>query len=212
MKLTCEKNTFITDTAEIIAKDEAICTVDWSKSMFDYARRESCGKCVLCREGTMQIYSIIRDITESKGEAEDLALLTELSHIMERNAGCEQARKVAKNLLVAIEMYQDEWEMHIKRKRCPALVCRNYISYHILPENCQGCMLCSNSCGKGAIAGSEGLIHVIDQEKCSRCGECTKVCSYDALQKAGAIKPKTPEFPIPVGSFESGSGRRRRRG
>jgi NADH-quinone oxidoreductase subunit F len=212
MKLTCEKNTIFATGSELINKDESLCAVNWSKRMFDYTRRESCGKCVLCREGTMQIYSIIRDITEGKGESEDIALLTELSQIIKINAGCEQARAAAGNLLVAIENDPDEWEMHSKRKRCSALVCKNYISYHILPENCQGCMLCINSCSEGAIAGSESMIHVIDQEKCSRCGACMKVCTYSAIGKAGAIKPKTPEFPIPVGSFESGAGRRRRRG
>ncbi len=214
MERICEKGTlFIPSVSEIANKHETFCTVDWAKNMFDTARRESCGKCVFCREGTIQIYTIIKDISEGKGEQDDIELLAELFRILRENAGCEQARTAAGNLLFALENYPDEWEAHIKRKRCPALACKKLISVHILPENCQGCGDCTGSCFAGAIAGGPGMIHVIDPETCNRCGACLAICQYNAIQKAGAIKPKTPETPVPVGSWEAGGmGRRRRRG
>lgn len=211
MKITCEKKLEInSDVSQIVNKDNHLCVVDWSKKMFDYARSESCGKCVMCREGTMQIYKIIKDITEGKGESEDIGLLKELAEVIKENGGCELSRLSSENLLVAIESHTDEWESHIKRKRCSALVCKKYISIHILPEKCQGCNKCMDSCSEEAIAGSKGMIHVIDQEKCSRCGKCIAICESNAIEKAGAIKPKTPESPIPVGSWQSGTRRRRR--
>lgn len=212
MNITCEKTELMANVAEIASKADDLCVVDWSRKMFAYARREACGKCVLCREGTRQVEKIITDITEGRGEAGDLELLRELSCLIKENASCEMARTAAGYLLVALDNYLDEWEMHIKRKRCPALTCKKYISVHILPESCQGCQGCLAGCPEGAIAGSAGMIHVIDQEKCSRCGACLEACKYGAVQKAGAIKPKTPVAPVPVGSFESGTGKRRRRG
>lgn len=211
MKIICKnKAEIIPNISEVAMKDENLCIVDLMKRMFDLARKEVCGECVMCREGSIQIHRIIQDATEGKGEPEDIELLLELSSMIKETASCEMMRRAAANLLVSFERYPDEWEMHIKRKRCPALVCKKYISIHVLPENCQGCANCGKSCPEGAIAGAAEMIHVINQEKCSRCGLCLDVCKYSAIQKAGAIKPKTPETPIPVGSWEAGTRRRRR--
>ncbi|MBP2656337.1 MAG: hypothetical protein H6Q73_3906 [Firmicutes bacterium] len=212
MKITCEKTALAVNPAVIENKADDLCSVDWVKTLFDEARRASCGKCTFCREGTQQIYKIIEDITNGEGESEDIALLTELAQMIRGNSSCEIARDATGHLLTVLEKYEDEWDMHIKRKRCPAVVCKAYISVHILPDKCQGCTACITACPEKAIVGGDGLIHVIDQEKCTRCGECFAPCKYDGIVKAGAVKPKTPETPVPVGTFESGGNRRRRRG
>ena len=209
--ITCEKS-----IQELLRFEEAIdnkdiCIVDWFKNMYKLNKEKSCGKCVMCRDGSMQLYKIIEDITEGRGESEDIELMTELALLSKENASCEMAQNSADNLLNSIERYKDEWELHIKRKRCSALVCKKYITVHIMPEKCLGCTQCIDVCSENAIEGSEGMIHVINQEKCSHCLSCINVCHYGAFEKAGAAKPKTPDAPIPVGSFEN-SRRRKRRG
>ncbi|MCM8711253.1 4Fe-4S binding protein [Clostridium sp. SYSU_GA19001] len=211
MKISCEKTAGIIPVIEEIDKED-FCVVEWCEKIFDKARKESCGKCVLCREGTTQIYKIINDAAQGRGEAEDIELLKELSEAVKENSSCELARTAADKLLLTLEEQEEEWEMHIKRKRCSSLVCKKYITIHVLPEKCQGCGECKEVCPENAIAGSIGMIHVVSEEKCSRCLECIKACKYEAIQKAGAVKPKTPEAPVPVGSFEEVKGRRRRRG
>lgn len=213
MKITCEKKAdLIANVSEIANKDEHVCAVDWTVSMLDQARRETCGKCVMCREGLTQLQKIVKDATEGKGQSDDVELLTDLAGVIKENASCEMARAAASSLLFTLSNHAEEWDMHIKRKRCPALVCRSYITVHIMPETCTGCGECVTVCPEDAIKGGEGMIHVIDQEKCTKCGECFAACKYGAIQKAGPIKPRTPEEPIPVGSWEERGGRRRRRG
>ncbi len=212
MNITCDKKAYlIPGISEIENKPEGLCVVDWTVGMLDKTRHEACGKCVLCRDGTMQLFKIVNDATEGKGQSEDIELLTELASVMSENASCEMTRAAASNLLYTLKNHTEDWEMHVKRKRCPALVCKSYYSVHIMPETCTGCGACAPICPEGAIAGGPEMIHVIDQGKCTRCGLCITTCKEGAIQKAGAIKPKTPEEPIPVGSWEGGGGLRRRR-
>ena len=212
MKITCDKKAdLIPNVSEIIHKDENVCVVDWTVRMLDRARHEACGQCVMCRDGVAQLHKIVNDATEGKGQSDDISLLNELAAVIRDNASCEMARTAASNLIYSLENYTEEWDMHIRRKRCPALVCKSYFSVHIMPETCTGCGDCVSSCPVSAIKGGEGLIHVIDQEACTRCGICISTCNYDAIKKAGAVKPKTPEEPVPVGSWEGGGSRRHRR-
>ena len=188
--------------------------------LMDTARRESCGKCVLCREGTWQVYEIIRDITEGKAESDDYELLTELLEQIKENGGCEMSTQAASLCLGLLRNYQNEWNQHIRRKRCTNLICRASYTVFIAPELCDGCGKCLEACPEEAILGGQNMIHVIKTESCSKCMLCADVCPKDAVKKAGAVKPKFPAEPIPVGSFgDSGGGneegtvmRRRRRG
>ncbi|HNR14971.1 MAG TPA: 4Fe-4S binding protein, partial [Thermodesulfobacteriota bacterium] len=81
--------------------------------------------------------------------------------------------------------FRDEYEAHIKEKRCPALSCKELIAYHIDPEKCQACMICLRKCSAGAIVGGKNQIHVVDQDKCTKCGTCFEVCPprFGAVQK-----------------------------
>lgn len=198
--------------------DGSACAVDFSKALMDFARRESCGKCVLCREGTWQAYEIIKDITEGKAEGDDFELLTELLEQISGNAGCEMSIEAASVCLGLLRNYQDEWDQHIRRKRCTNLICKASFTVYIAPERCDGCGKCTETCRSEAISGGENLIHVIQTEKCSKCMLCADICPKGAIKKAGAVKPKVPAEPVPVGSFgeagssnEEGTGMRRRR-
>jgi NADPH-dependent glutamate synthase beta subunit-like oxidoreductase/formate hydrogenlyase subunit 6/NADH:ubiquinone oxidoreductase subunit I/ferredoxin len=187
----------------LISPDGDLCIVELARSAVSFLKGESCGKCVLCREGSAQLLAILTDITIGKGKGEDLELLQEICEVMLEGAVCETGETAARIVLAGITRYREVFEAHIKKKRCPALVCRKFITYHILGEKCQGCQACLEQCPEDAIAGEAGMIHVIDQEECTRCGTCLKVCpvEYGAVVKAGGVKPKTPDEPIPVGSW-----------
>jgi len=191
------------------------CPVDYCVRVMRKAKEESCGEEVLCREGTWQAYEIIRDITEGRGQSDDLELLKELTGLMKDNAGCEMARYAASICLDSIKEYEEEWDRHISRKRCTNLVCKGSFTLYIDPAICDGCGKCIESCSIKAIVGGQGLIHVIDTNTCVKSMECMGVCPNGAIKKAGPVKPKLPLEPVKVGNFgqveEDGGGRRRHR-
>ena len=194
----------IMGSGEIVLADKDNCIVDLAKSCLSITKAASCGKCVLCREGTAQMLEILTDITVGKGQPEDIDLLLELGEGIKAGALCGYGKAAPNPVLTTIKHFREEYEAHIKRKRCPALVCKKYISYHILGDKCQGCQKCMQQCPEQAIDGGGDLIHVIDQDKCTKCGKCLEVCptEYSAVTKAGGVKPKTPEEPIPVGTWK----------
>jgi len=201
-------------TSKIIDKPEGMCPVDWALSVTAYAVHENCGRSVICRDGIKQIHTIIKDITEDRTESSDLELLRDLCVTLKDYGDCDLTYKAADLVLISMDKYSDEWDKHVKRKRCTALVCKKYYTVHIDPAKCKGNGACIAVCPEGAIKGGEGLISVVDNEKCTRCGKCFDACSECAVIKAGAIKPRVPEEPVPVGSVgdgDDGAGRRRRR-
>lgn len=202
------------DLAEIAGKPENVCPVDWALKVADTARLNNCGKSVMCRDGVNQLYTIIMDITTERGRPEDIELLRDICAVIKESQGCDIAAKAAWLIDESIARYTDEWDTHIRRKRCTALVCKKYYTVHVLPDKCKGSGACIGSCVYGAILGGEGLVSVIDNDKCRRCGACYNVCPSGAIVKAGAVKPRGPESPVPVGgrpSEEEGDGGMRRR-
>lgn len=203
------------DSAELEEQKNEFCPVDWARRCVELARRENCGKSVMCRDGLTQLGMILNDIVTGKGQGDDLALIRELCEIIVGAGGCELAEKAAGNVLASLEQYPEEWDQHCRRKRCAAMVCKAYYGVYCVPEKCQGCTQCMQVCPVGAISGGEGLICVVDSEKCIRCGKCFEVCPHEARAKYGAVKPRVPEAPVAVGSYAGGAGaagRRRRRG
>jgi len=108
-------------------------------------------------------------------------------------------------VLTTIKYFREEYEAHINKKKCPARACKSLISFHILPEKCQGCMICLRNCPVGAISGDKRMIPVIDQEKCTKGGTCLDVCPqrFGAVIKESGERPETPDKPIPVGSWKN---------
>ncbi len=210
----CEKTgELFPDVSEILEKKDDVCPVDWALNIAEAGSKASCGKCVMCREGLLQIYTIISDITMDQGESEDLELITDVCQVIQDIAGCEMAKKASELVLASVHNYSDEWGKHIRMKRCSTLVCKKFINFVILPDKCQGCLVCKEKCPDNAILGDNGLIHVVEHSKCTKCGLCLEICPHEAVVKAGAVLPKIPEAPVPVGSFEAAApARRRRRG
>ena len=179
----------------MIVMDEDTCVVDVARYFLNFLRDESCGKCVPCREGIRQMLRIFNRITEGKGEEGDIKLLEEISEVMKDSSLCALGQTASNPVLTTIEYFRDEYEAHIREKRCPAGVCKALISYYIDPEKCQACMICLRDCPSGAIEGGKNLIHVINQEKCTKCGTCLEVCPprFDAVRRMSG-----EPIPVPI--------------
>jgi len=176
----------------MIVMDEDTCMVDVARYFLDFLSDESCGKCVPCREGIRQMLKVLTNISEGKGKEGDIELLEELSEVTRDASLCALGRTAANPVLSTIRYFRDEYEAHIKEKRCPAYVCKALISYYIDPDKCKACMICFRQCPAQAIAGDKNQIHVIDQEKCTKCGTCFEVCP----PRFGAVKKISGE-PVP---------------
>lgn len=185
---------------KVIYSDE--CIIHLLKNITSLNNSSSCNKCVLCREGSLQFKTILDDITEGKSKGEDISTLKQLSKVINTGAGCSFGRNISNIISSALEYFYIDFEEHINKKKCSALVCKKYFSYHILGKMCKGCEECLEKCPVEAINGGSNLIHVIDQDECIKCGLCEEVCEYDAVVKAGLIKPKTPLKPVRVGTWK----------
>ena len=174
----------------MIFMDENDCAVDTAQFFLDFTTRESCGKCTMCRLGTLQMRDILEDITTGKARIEDLDLLLELAEDVKAGSLCGLGRTAPNPVLSTLRHYQYEYEAHILEKRCPALICKNLIVYYILPDKCdRACEHCMLVCPTEAIKGGKGEVKVIEQEKCTKCGTCLEVCppEYDAVVKLSPV-------------------------
>jgi len=167
----------------MIVMDENTCMVDIARYFVSFLEGESCGKCLPCREGLQRMREILTNITEGKGKDGDIELLEELSATLKETSLCALGSTAPNPVLSTIRYFRDEYEAHIKEKRCPAGVCKALITYSIIEEKCPNCGRCVKVCPVGAITpmGKKKPV-VMDQEKCIRCGACYDVC------KLGAIK------------------------
>jgi len=181
----------------MIVMDEDTCMVDVARYFLNFLTDESCGKCVPCREGIRQMLKILTNITKGKGREGDIELLEELAEVAGDASLCALGRTAPNPFLSTLRYFRDEYEAHIKEKRCPALSCKELIAYHIDPNRCRACMICLRQCPAGAIVGGKDRIHVIDQGKCTKCGTCFEVCPprFGAVKKISGepVPPPIPE-------------------
>jgi len=167
-----------------IVMDENNCMVDVAKFYMGFICDESCGKCSPCRIGTKRMLEILERITSGKGTREDLAELDELSEICKTNSLCALGQTASNPIMSTLEHFRDEYLEHIDNKKCPAGVCKDLISYHINPDKCKMCSLCSRNCPVEAITGDPGkTVFTINQDKCVKCGMCINSCKFDAVEK-----------------------------
>jgi NADP-reducing hydrogenase subunit HndC len=181
----------------MIVMDEDTCMVDVARYFLDFLSDESCGKCVPCREGIRQMLKILTNITKGKGKEGDIELLEELSEVTKSASLCALGKSAPNPVLSTIRYFRDEYEAHIKEKRCPALSCKELISFYIDPDKCKACMICLRKCPVEAIVGSKNQVHTIIQEKCTKCGTCFENCPA----RFSAVKKISGE-PVPVAAVK----------
>jgi NADH-quinone oxidoreductase subunit F len=165
----------------MVVMDETTCMVDMAKFFLDFTKKEACGKCTFCRIGTQRMLEILQRITEGKGQEGDIEKLEELSHQIIENSLCGLGQTAPNPVLTTIRYFRDEYEAHIRDKKCPAKKCRALLTYTILTDRCTGCTVCAKKCPVSAISGERKAVHIIDQEKCVKCGVCYSKCKFDAI-------------------------------
>ncbi|HHT47388.1 MAG TPA: NADH-quinone oxidoreductase subunit NuoF [Firmicutes bacterium] len=188
----------------MIVMDEDTCMVDVARYFLEFLTDESCGKCVPCREGVRQMLKILTNITQGKGKEGDIELLEEIAEVVKDAALCALGKSAPNPVLSTLKYFRDEYEAHIKEKRCPALLCKELIAYHIDPDTCRACMACLKKCPAEAITGGKNQIHIIEQEKCTKCGTCFEVCRFGAVKKISG-EPVPPPIPEEARILDKGS-------
>ncbi len=165
----------------MIVMDDRTCMVDVARYFLRFLEEESCGKCTPCREGVHQMRVILDRISEGNGQEGDIETLEWMGQAIADGSLCALGGSAPAPVLSTIRFFRDEYEAHIKEKKCPAGVCKDLITFTIDPETCNGCRLCFKPCPTDAISGEKKQLHVVDQEKCIQCGACFEVCKFDAV-------------------------------
>lgn len=165
----------------MVVMNEETCMVDVAKYFLRFLQDESCGKCVPCRLGIDRMLEIITDITEGRGEPEQVRILEELGETMTATALCGLGKTAANPVLSTLQYFREEYEAHIKDKKCPAGVCQELISYSIDPEACTACGSCKRACPHDAIIGAKKEVPTINQDLCQKCGICRSECKFNAI-------------------------------
>ncbi len=165
----------------MIVMDEENCMVDVARYFIDFLTQESCGKCTPCRQGLETMLEILTRICEGKGKEGDVELLQEIGEVQQDTCLCALGTSAANPVLSTIMYFRDEYDAHIREKKCRAGVCKKLIEYSINADNCNGCHACVKACPVDAISGDVKKPHKIDKDKCVKCGACREVCRQNAI-------------------------------
>ena len=166
----------------MVVMDDSTCMVEMARFFLDFTAKESCGKCVHCRLGTKRMLEILTRITEGNGKEEDIKLLEELCLAIKDGALCGLGQTAPNPVLTTLKYFKNEYVEHIVDKKCAAHECTNLLKYEINVDLCRGCTLCSKKCPVGAISGTVKNPHIIDMDKCIKCGNCKTVCKFNAVE------------------------------
>ena len=182
----------------LVVMDEDTCMVDVAKFFMDFIQRESCGKCIPCREGTRRMLEILQRITRGRRNEKGLEALErfqsviyleQLAETIRDTSLCGLGQTAPNPVLSTLRWFRDEYEAHIYERRCPAAACRELVTYRIDPDKCRGCTLCAKKCPAEAIVGSVKNVHYILEDRCTGCGSCLDACRFDAIVKeSGAAR------------------------
>ena len=165
----------------MVVMDESTCMVGMAKFFLDFTADESCGKCVPCRIGTKRMQEILTRIVNGEGKEGDIELLEELCLGIKDGALCGLGQTAPNPVLTTIRYFRDEYDAHIRDKKCPAKECPALRTYSIDPDKCKGCTMCAKKCPANAITGEKKQPHVINADLCIRCDQCRTNCKFDAI-------------------------------
>lgn len=167
----------------MVVMDADTCIVDVAKFFLTFTQKESCGKCTFCRVGTTRLLEILERIAAGKGAMDDLDKLADLSVKVKDLSLCGLGKTAPNPIITTIKYFRDEYEEHIKDKKCRAGVCKDLINFAVVEKACTGCHVCFKNCPVKAISGTAKAVHHIDQKICIKCGMCYEVCKFNAIFK-----------------------------
>jgi ferredoxin len=156
----------------------------------DFIQRESCGKCIPCREGTRRMLEILESITRAKESETDfealerfkgVMYLNRLAEVIQDTSLCGLGKSAPNPVLSTLRWFRSEYEAHIFERKCPAGKCKELLTYEIVTDKCVGCTLCARECPVEAIIGKPKTPHYIIADKCIGCGNCVEVCRFNAV-------------------------------
>jgi NADH-quinone oxidoreductase subunit F len=165
----------------LVVMNQQTCMVQVARFFMQFTQNESCGKCVLCREGTRQMLALLDDIIEGNATGETLKLLDTLARAVQKGSLCGLGKTAPNPVLSTMRYFRAEYEAHVFQKRCPTRRCKALCVPMIDSAKCKGCTLCARQCPVGAIKGEKKQAHVIEQAKCIKCGACVKACKFNAI-------------------------------
>ena len=166
----------------LVVMNKQTCMVKIAHFFMQFTQNESCGKCVLCREGTKQMLALLGDVIEGRADAGTLDLLKKLAGAVAKGSLCGLGKTAPSPVLSTLKYFRDEYEAHVFHKRCPTGQCKALAMPEIDPGLCKGCTICARRCPAGAISGKVKSPHVIDAGKCIKCGVCASVCKFQAVK------------------------------
>jgi NADH-quinone oxidoreductase subunit F len=165
----------------LVVMNTDTCMVSVARFFMQFTQNESCGKCVLCREGTKQMLALLDDVMEGNATLETLELLQSLAKTVAKGSLCGLGKTAPNPILSTMKYFRDEYDAHVIQKRCPAGECKALSMPEIIAEKCKGCTACARKCPVGAISGEVRKPHTIDTDKCIKCGACVEACKFDAI-------------------------------
>ena len=176
-----KKYNAIMGSGGLVVMDEHTCMVEVARFFMSFTQRESCGKCVPCREGTKRMLEILERIFAGEGRLEDLDQLEELAEMVKSMALCGLGKSAPLPVLSTLKTFRDEYVEHIVEKKCASKTCQALRQYKINPEFCKGCSKCAKNCPVGAITGKLKEKYTINNELCIKCGACKDNCAFNAV-------------------------------